>query len=198
MRCSYHADREPVGVCVECGRFICMECKALLGGKMYCTPCADKKFVLKGTEPVIAAAGQQTAIRATTEKIQPTENDQAAAGNQRQQLINVLKETAELKQRQTTDNAAGQIKTNQVKTEAVTRGQAKQEVDGALKQRKMKAKAYGNRMWRGALGLIVGIIITVVSYSVEVIPVTVVAWGFIVLGLYWLFSGLFGWLKYRT
>ncbi len=45
MQCGYHPDREPVGACVSCGRLICMECKALLGGKMYCTPCADKIFV---------------------------------------------------------------------------------------------------------------------------------------------------------
>jgi hypothetical protein len=45
MQCAYHPDREPVGACVSCGRLICVECKALLGGKMYCTPCADKIFV---------------------------------------------------------------------------------------------------------------------------------------------------------
>ncbi len=45
MQCAYHPDREPVGACVACGRLICVECKALLGGKMYCTPCADKIFV---------------------------------------------------------------------------------------------------------------------------------------------------------
>jgi hypothetical protein len=51
MQCAYHPDREPVGACVECGRLICVECKALLGGRMYCTPCADKKFVSKQAEP---------------------------------------------------------------------------------------------------------------------------------------------------
>lgn len=45
MKCAYHSDREPVGACVACGRLICVECKALLGGKMYCTPCADKIFI---------------------------------------------------------------------------------------------------------------------------------------------------------
>jgi hypothetical protein len=45
MQCAYHPDREPVGACVSCGRLICVECKALLGGKIYCTPCADKNFV---------------------------------------------------------------------------------------------------------------------------------------------------------
>lgn len=56
MQCAYHPEREPVGACVECGRLICVECKALLGGKMYCTPCADKKFVLKPSETVSRTA----------------------------------------------------------------------------------------------------------------------------------------------
>ncbi|GEM_PF-4299781 len=51
IHCAYHSDREPVGACVECGRLICVECKATLGGRMYCTPCADKKFVDKPPEP---------------------------------------------------------------------------------------------------------------------------------------------------
>ena len=51
MQCAYHPDREPVGACVACGRLICVECKALLGGKIYCTPCADKIFVHEKTEP---------------------------------------------------------------------------------------------------------------------------------------------------
>lgn len=51
MQCAYHPDREPIGACVSCGRLICIECKALLGGKMYCTPCADKIFVQDRAEP---------------------------------------------------------------------------------------------------------------------------------------------------
>jgi len=45
MQCAYHPDREPMGACVACGKLICMECKAVLGGKIYCTPCADKLFI---------------------------------------------------------------------------------------------------------------------------------------------------------
>ena len=51
MQCAYHPDREPVGACVSCGKLICVECKALLGGKMYCTPCADKIFVHNQAQP---------------------------------------------------------------------------------------------------------------------------------------------------
>jgi hypothetical protein len=41
VNCYYHPDKEPVGSCVNCGRLICAECKVLLGGKIYCNPCAD-------------------------------------------------------------------------------------------------------------------------------------------------------------
>jgi hypothetical protein len=51
MQCAYHPDREPVGACVICGRLICIECKAVIGGKIYCSPCADKTFVQGKTEP---------------------------------------------------------------------------------------------------------------------------------------------------
>jgi hypothetical protein len=61
MQCAYHPDREPVGACVECGRLICVECKSLLGGKIYCTPCADKKFVHKEADPVSRQSAQVTA-----------------------------------------------------------------------------------------------------------------------------------------
>jgi len=56
MHCAYHPDKEPVGACVECGKLICVECKALLGGRLYCTPCADKKFVHKQADPAPAPA----------------------------------------------------------------------------------------------------------------------------------------------
>lgn len=42
MNCYYHPDREPVGSCVNCGQLICAECKVVLGGKVYCNPCANK------------------------------------------------------------------------------------------------------------------------------------------------------------
>jgi hypothetical protein len=58
MQCAYHPDREPVGACVSCGKLICADCKATLGGKIYCTLCADKLFVQKegATAPAPAAA----------------------------------------------------------------------------------------------------------------------------------------------
>ena len=65
MRCAYHPDREPVGACVACGKLICADCKAVLGGKIYCTQCADKLFVQRqpetGAAPAAAAAAAPVA-----------------------------------------------------------------------------------------------------------------------------------------
>jgi hypothetical protein len=44
MTCYYHPDREAVGMCVSCGKPVCVECKVMLGEKIYCNPCADKMF----------------------------------------------------------------------------------------------------------------------------------------------------------
>jgi len=42
--CAYHPERDSVGACVSCGKLVCAECKTVLGGKIYCNPCADKEF----------------------------------------------------------------------------------------------------------------------------------------------------------
>ena len=44
MNCYYHPDRDAVGVCVACGRAVCIECKVVLGDKIYCNVCADKRI----------------------------------------------------------------------------------------------------------------------------------------------------------
>ena len=41
MSCYYHSGREAVSICAVCGQFICAECKVVLGGEVYCNPCAD-------------------------------------------------------------------------------------------------------------------------------------------------------------
>lgn len=51
-RCSYHRSREAVGACVNCGKMVCLECQTLLGGKVYCQPCAEEIFVKKEPEAV--------------------------------------------------------------------------------------------------------------------------------------------------
>ncbi len=40
MNCYYHSDRDVVGMCVECGKPVCTECKVVLPDKkLYCNPC---------------------------------------------------------------------------------------------------------------------------------------------------------------
>ena len=48
MKCYYHPDREPVGMCVNCGRLICTECKREHSTKLYCAHCSDE--LLKNTQ----------------------------------------------------------------------------------------------------------------------------------------------------
>jgi hypothetical protein len=157
MNCAYHPDRQPVGACVACGRLICVECKALLGGKMYCTPCADKIFVNKGTEPIAKTTAPPPPKRIAADTAQPPKNP---------------------------DQSPVEVK--KIQTE-----------DEATRIRKAKANAYASRCRRGLLGLIVGVVITVVSHSYDVIPVTVTAYGIMLVGAYWFISGFFGWLTNR-
>ena len=42
--CHYHPERAVVGACVNCGKLLCEECKTMLGGKIYCNPCANEMF----------------------------------------------------------------------------------------------------------------------------------------------------------
>jgi hypothetical protein len=41
MKCINHHDVDAVGVCVKCGKGLCIDCKRELGGKIYCHVCAD-------------------------------------------------------------------------------------------------------------------------------------------------------------
>lgn len=53
--CSYHPARDAAGACVNCGKMVCTECRTVLGGKIYCQPCADEIFA-KQEEPVKPAS----------------------------------------------------------------------------------------------------------------------------------------------
>ena len=46
MKCIYHSERDPIGMCVNCGKPICEECKVDMGGKYYCNPCAEKTITI--------------------------------------------------------------------------------------------------------------------------------------------------------
>ena len=44
MTCYVHPDRDVVGTCVHCGKFICSECATEIQGKYYCKRCVDEIF----------------------------------------------------------------------------------------------------------------------------------------------------------
>jgi hypothetical protein len=39
MNCYVHADKEAIGTCVGCGKFICAECNTEIKGRNYCKKC---------------------------------------------------------------------------------------------------------------------------------------------------------------
>jgi hypothetical protein len=49
MKCANHPEIDAVGVCVNCGRAVCSECRIMLDGKTFCSSCADEIY-LKGLE----------------------------------------------------------------------------------------------------------------------------------------------------
>ena len=44
MKCATHTDREAVGGCCSCGRFVCPECKVNIDNQIYCNPCMEAKL----------------------------------------------------------------------------------------------------------------------------------------------------------
>ena len=44
MKCATHTDREAVGGCCNCGRFVCPECKVNIDNQIYCNPCMEAKL----------------------------------------------------------------------------------------------------------------------------------------------------------
>ena len=55
MNCDGHTDREAVGACVNCGKPICLECKVVLGEKVYCNACANTLFEMATAAPAPSA-----------------------------------------------------------------------------------------------------------------------------------------------
>ena len=44
MKCAVHTDREAVGGCCSCGRFVCPECKVTVDNQVYCNACMEAKL----------------------------------------------------------------------------------------------------------------------------------------------------------
>lgn len=59
MKCVYHPEIDAIGVCVNCGKGLCTECKTLLGRKLYCRACAQK---------IVAGRLQANAVRRVSRK----------------------------------------------------------------------------------------------------------------------------------
>jgi len=71
MDCAYHPGKEAAVACVNCGKLICVECKAELAGKNYCPPCANEIFVARKPAetvetPAVVAMKPAEAVEAPT------------------------------------------------------------------------------------------------------------------------------------
>ena len=44
MKCAYHCEADAIGICVGCGRAVCVSCRVLLMNRTYCQACADALF----------------------------------------------------------------------------------------------------------------------------------------------------------
>ncbi|HUV81885.1 MAG TPA: hypothetical protein VMW53_02245 [archaeon] len=41
MKCVSHLDKDAIGICVNCGKALCSECKVIIKGKIYCKDCVE-------------------------------------------------------------------------------------------------------------------------------------------------------------
>ena len=44
MKCAVHTDREALGGCCNCGRFVCPECKVNVDNQIYCNACMEARL----------------------------------------------------------------------------------------------------------------------------------------------------------
>ena len=56
MKCAIHTDREAIGGCCSCGRYVCPECKVTIDGQIFCNQCLDAKLK-GGARPGLAPSG---------------------------------------------------------------------------------------------------------------------------------------------
>jgi len=52
MRCAIHPEEEAVGICVQCGKPVCLECRTKVEDRIYCPVCTAKAYA--------TAAGKRT------------------------------------------------------------------------------------------------------------------------------------------
>jgi len=44
MGCAIHPEEETVGICVQCGKAVCLECRTMVRDKVYCPVCTAKVY----------------------------------------------------------------------------------------------------------------------------------------------------------
>jgi len=44
MGCAIHPEEETIGICVQCGKAVCLECRTMVGDKVYCPVCTAKVY----------------------------------------------------------------------------------------------------------------------------------------------------------
>jgi len=168
-KCAYHPNRDAVGTCVSCGRLVCDECKAALGGKIYCNPCADKMLVSK-TEAVASKGEEQQATKVVEEMVV----QRFLEGKNTKVIV------AELVKGGWSQESATQFVTS-----------AEQQFKQSPEGRQRLASKYKRQMLYGVLWLIGGAILTGVTQG------NFIFFGAIIWGMIDFFRGFFGWLKYR-
>ena len=64
MKCFHHKDRDAAAVCINCGAFVCEECRVVVGRRNYCKTCVNRKFSphpgFRG--PAAAVSGRDLAL----------------------------------------------------------------------------------------------------------------------------------------
>lgn len=64
MNCYVHGDKEAIGTCVNCGKFICSECATEVNEKYYCKKCVGA--ILNQKEQEIEKAKTQAHTQSNT------------------------------------------------------------------------------------------------------------------------------------
>lgn len=168
MKCAYHPERDAAGACVNCTKLVCDECKAVLGGKIYCNPCANKIVLGEAETRVSAPEGQEA-----TKVVQEMVTQRLLEGKGKKNIVEEL-----VKGGWTKESATQYVDNLEL--------QFKQSPEG----RQRLASNYKRHMLYGVLWIAGGVIATMVLEGWFF-------WGAIVWGAIDFFRGFFGWLKYR-
>jgi hypothetical protein len=44
MKCHVHQDRDAIGACCSCGKYVCLECKVSIANQVFCNQCLDERI----------------------------------------------------------------------------------------------------------------------------------------------------------